>query len=225
MLTRKAMLAGLLLASVSVAASAAELSPASLSFQFSGIKYTTTTISSEAGGREESNRAASIVTSDLVDASIWAKVDDFNLYVYPFQDSNAFVSLGYMVNPAFEIGLDLGYNKTKEQEPSLELSRHIFGMFGTYYVPLQSVTLENTLLCDISRGRSVTLSNTTGEEQEIEQKGYFIKATVAAFYPLGKNAWYMASMWFSTQNQHDNQDQSKKFRQFALTPLGFRITL
>lgn len=210
--------------SFTVNAHEAEAPRATVGMQFSGLKYSSTINKTQGAGVSASKKTTSTVTSDLVDAYIWVSTQDFNFYLYPFQDGNALVSLGYMINQQFELGLDFGYNTTRDDQPKYELTRTIYGVFATHFLPLGAWTLESLLLYDISRGKSEKL-NGLGIEQTTTIQGSFLKLSATAVYPLRSNLWYYASLWYSVQDEKDSSDITDKYQQVSLTIAGLRLAI
>ena len=202
----------------------ADEAPATVSLQFSGIKYVHTDKTSKFGGSEAKSKTQTYATSDLVDASLWVTVDKFNFYVYPFQDASALFSASYMVRDNFEWGFDFGYNSSKEDSPKNKSDRNIYGTFGTYYCNAGPISLENTLIFDLTKSSTLTTAE-TGAESEDSLKGNFFKAAVVGLYPLTKNAWYFAGINYSIQNDKDNNGRTEEFHQASVTLAGLRVTL
>lgn len=201
-----------------------EATPASFSLQFSGLKWaqSTTKYSDESSKRE----LTTLMTADLVDSMIWTSFGKVNLYFYPFLDSNALVSLSYMVRDDLELGIDLGLNTSKMKDPKSELTSDLFGGFVTWLVPLENYTLENLAILDFTRTESTEINSTTNEEQTVKITGNFLKISSNIVVPIAKNAWYMAGVWWATENgKNQTADTTKKSTQFGLTLAGLRLTI
>lgn len=205
---------------------AAENEPiaASLSLQFSGLRWAQSqTKYSDEGTKRE---ITTLNSGDLVDSLIWATVDKVNLYFYPFQDSNALLSLGYMIRDDLELGVDLGLNASKVKDPKSELSSDLFGAFATWIVPAGDYTLENVGILDFTRSESTELNTTTGEEENIKVTGSFFKVSSSIIIPIAKNAWYMGGVWWAAENGKNHSDDStKKSTQFGINLAGLRMTI
>ncbi len=202
----------------------AEETPASVSLQFSGIKYAQTSKTSKVSGSEATTKTNTVATSDLVDAYLWVTIGKFNFYAYPFQDASALFSASYMVRDDIEWGFDIGYNTIKEDEPKSDKTRNIYGTFATYYVNAGPFSLENSLTLDLTKTSTLTTSE-TGMETKDSMKGNFFKLAVVALYPLSKNAWYFGGINYSIQNDKDDNGQTDTYNQFGVTLAGLRVTL
>lgn len=212
-----------LLAGSSMAAES-EPAAASLSMQFTGLRWAQ---SQTKYSDEDSKREITTLTSgDLVDSLLWATVDKVNLYFYPFQDSNALLSIGYMIRDDLELGIDLGLNASKVKNPKSELSSDLFGAFATWIVPVGDYALENVGILDFTRTESTETNTTTGEEEKIKVTGSFFKVSSSIVIPIAKNAWYMGGVWWAAENGKNHSDDStKKSTQFGINLAGIRITI
>ncbi len=202
--------------------------PATLTFQYSGYKWNSTTSkSTDTNGNETERKGTSTLTADLVDSLIYVTIGGkLNLYLYPFQDGNALASVGYMVRDDLELGIDLGLNSTKIDEPKEEDHATLFGAFATYTVPVSNFALENAVVIDMTKLNSSSVSETTGAESTTEINGVFIKASVNAIIPIAKNALYFAGPWLAIDNTKNASSDSKRASsQFGLTLAGLRITV
>jgi hypothetical protein len=197
---------------------------ASFSFQFSGLRWakSETKYSDEA----DSSELTSLMTSDLVDSTVWATIGKFNIFFYPFQDANSLVSLGYMFNSSFELGVDLGLNANKIKNPKSELSSDLFGVYGLWTVPFEESFLENFAVLDFTRTESTDVNSTTNEEETTKITGSFLKISSTLLFPIAKNAWYMAGVWWAAETgKNHTTDTNKKSTQIGITLAGFRITM
>jgi len=198
--------------------------PASLSMQFTGLRWaqSQTKYSDEAEKRE----ITTVTSGDLVDSLIWATVDKVNLYFYPFQDSNALLSIGYMVRDDLELGIDLGLNASKVKNPKSEISSDLFGLFATWIVPVGDYALENAGIFDVTSSESTEINTTTGEEDSIKVNGTFFKVSSSIVIPIAKNAWYMGGLWWAEENwKNTSADTTKKSTQFGINLAGLRMTI
>lgn len=205
---------------------AAENEPiaASLSLQFTALRWaqSDTKYSDEATKRE----ITTLNSGDLVDSLIWATIDKVNLYFYPFQDSNALLSIGYMVRDDLEIGLDLGVNTSQVKNPKSELSSNLLGVFATWIVPVGDYALENVGIFDVTSSKSTEVNTTTGEEDSIKVNGTFFKLSSSIVIPIAKNAWYMGGVWWASENgENMSADTTKKSTQFGINVAGLRMTI
>ncbi|WP_141731600.1 hypothetical protein [Oligoflexus tunisiensis] len=206
------------------AGSAATESTASYSLQFSGLKWaqSKTKYSDEATSRD----ATSLMTGDLVDASVWASIGKWNVYFYPFQDVNALASVSYMLRDDLEIGIDLGLNATRVKEPKNEVSSDLYGIFTTWSVPFESFILENLAVLDMTRVETTSFNSTTGEDESTKVTGSYLKLSSTIVVPLAKNAAYLAGVWWASESgKNDGTDTTRKSSQFGLTLAGLRLTL
>jgi hypothetical protein len=205
---------------------AAENEPiaASLSLQFTGLRWalSDTKYSDEADKRE----ITTLTSGDLVDSLIWATINKVNIYFYPFQDSNALLSIGYMVRDDLEIGLDLGVNTSKVKNPKSELSSDLLGIFSTWIVPVGDYALENVGIFDVTSAKSTEINGTTGEEDSVKVTGTFFKLSSSIVIPIAKNAWYMGGLWWASENgKNMSADTTKKSTQFGVNVAGLRMTI
>jgi nucleoside-specific outer membrane channel protein Tsx len=199
-------------------------STASLSLQFSGLAWdqSTTKYSDE----ETSRDSTSLMTGNLVDASIWASFGPWNVYFYPFQDMNALASVGYMLGDDLEIGIDLGLNATRLKEPKNEVSSDLFGIFTTWSVPFDDFILENFAVLDITRMETTSFNSVTGEDEKTKVTGNYVKLSSTVVVPLAKNAAYLAGIWLASETgKNDGTDTTRRSSQFGLMLAGLRLTL
>jgi len=198
--------------------------PASLSLQFTGLRWaqSETKYNPEPGKRD----LTKLTSGDLVDSLLWATVDKVNLYFYPFQDTNALLSIGYMVRDDLEVGIDLGLNASKVKVPKSELSSDLFGAFTSWIVPVGDSALENIGILDFTRSKSTEMNTTTGEDQSITVTGDFFKVSSSIVIPIAKNAWYTGGVWWAVENGKNHADKTtKKSTQFGINLVGLRITI
>lgn len=197
---------------------------ASLSLQFSGLKWdqTKTKYSDEDSARE----STSLMTGDLVDASVYAAIGKVNLYFYPFLDLNSLVSIGYMIQDNLEVGIDLGLNASKIKEPKNELSSDLMGAFTTWTVAFDGFALENFAVLDFTRVESTMYNSTTNEDDKTKVTGTFMKVSSTVVVPIAKNAFYMGGIWLAAErNKNDTLDVTKNSTQFGLMLAGLRLTV
>jgi hypothetical protein len=56
--------------------------------------------------------------------------------------------------------------------------------------------------------------------------GNFLKLSSNIVVPIAKNAWYMAGVWWASENgKNQSTDTTKKSTQFGLTLAGLRLTI
>ncbi|MCX6127667.1 MAG: hypothetical protein NTX25_01220 [Proteobacteria bacterium] len=201
--------------------------PATLTFQYSGLKWNTvTTKTSPAIGAEVERKTTSLLSSDLADAAVYASMNKFNVYFYPFLDSNALVSLSYMVQSDLELGFDLGVSHIKVNGSSNELSDSLFGIFAIWSKPISTMTLENSLTLDATSSKSVSFNEITQQESKTQISGKLIKAMSIVLVPLSRNASYFGGLWLGVENKKDSTDGEKTAKtQFGITLAGLRISL
>jgi hypothetical protein len=197
---------------------------ASFSLQFTGLRWD----QSRTKYSDESKAWDSIhlKTGDLVDAVVWATIGRLNVYFYPFLDSNALVSVGYMLREDLEIGFDLGVNATRIEEPKTEMSSDLMGAFITWSLPFEYHILENYAVFDFTRGETTNVDTSTQEEETRKQSGSYFKVSSTVIVPLAKNVWYMTGLWWAAENGKDHTTRvTKKSSQFGLTVAGLRLTV
>ena len=203
-------------------------SPATFSFQYSGLKWSASTNkTSPANGAAESERKiSSLLTSDLADSMVFATIDKFNIYFYPFLDGNALASISYMVRPDLELGIDIGLNATKVDSPKFNRNDSIYGAFATWSVPVDTMHLENMLIVDRSSRKITDLNPSTNIESTEESSSLFIKGSTLLVVPLAKNASYLGGVWIASSSATDKTNDIKSTsHQYGLVLAGFRITL
>lgn len=205
------------------AALADEARPASLSLQFSGLKWQES--HSKEDGTDGTIKATQQLTADLVDATLWLTFDGrWNFYLYPFQDANALLSLGYMLRDDLEIGIDLGLNSTKVTNPDAEVKSDIFGVFGTWSVPVSSFMLENVAVYDLLTLKVKETDPVSGAMTSSKTTGSYMKISSTVVLPLAKNAQYLGGVWYATDDSKTAGIKLKK-SQFGLLLAGIRITV
>jgi hypothetical protein len=117
--------------------------PAKFSLQLPVLKYTTSSV--EANGASE--KVNELTTQALDDGFIGISLGKIGFYIFPFDDSNHFVSIGYMITDDIELGADIGLNQTSNSDSTL------LGAWGVYYTSWGSLDLEH--------GASLSLSSRT----------------------------------------------------------------
>ncbi len=206
----------------------AEASPATFTFQYSGLRWTANTIkSTDQNGEKTEQRSTSLLTADLVNSMVYMTIGGkLKLYFYPFQDGNALVSAGYKVRDDLEVGLDLGLNSTRIDQPKETSQASLFGGFATWSLAFPTFVLENSIVLDSSSFKTLTTNGLTGEEETREFSGAFLKVELTAVVPIAKNASYFAGAWFAMDHSKDNSVDAKlSSSQFGITLAGLRITL
>jgi hypothetical protein len=197
---------------------------ASFSLQFTGLRWdqSRTKYSDEAKARESTH----IKTGDLADSVVWATIDRLNVYFYPFQDSNALVSVGYMLRDDLELGLDLGVNATRVEDPKTEMSSNLMGAFVTWSLPFASQILENYAVFNFMTAEATDVNTSTQEEETRKQSGSSFKASSTVIIPLARNVWYMTGIWWATEKGKDHGTQvTRSSSQFGVTLAGLRLTV
>jgi hypothetical protein len=206
----------------------AEANPATFTFQYSGLRWTTnTTKSTDQNGEETEQKSTSLLTADLVNSMVYMTIDGkLKLYFYPFQDGNALVSAGYKVRDDLEVGLDLGINSTRIDQPKSTSQASLFGGFATWSVAFPTFVLENGIVLDSSSFKTLNTNGITGEEETSEFSGAFLKVGFTAVVPIAKNAAYFTGAWFAMDHSKNKAVDAKlSSSQFGITLAGLRITL
>jgi len=202
---------------------AEEAKPASLSLQFSGLKWQES--SSKEDGADATTKATQTLTADLVDGTLWLTFDErWNFYLYPFQDANALLSIGYMLREDLEIGVDLGLNSTKVTDPDAEVKSDIFGAFATWIVPVSSYALEIGAVYDLLTLKVKEADAVTGDMTTSNTTGSYMKVSSTLVIPLAKNAQYIGGVWYATDDSKTAGVKTKQ-SQLGLLLAGIRITL
>jgi|GEM_PF-3543759 len=205
-----------------------EATPATFTFQYSGLRWTAnTTKSTDQNGEKTEQKSTSLMTADLAHSMVYMTIGDkLKLYFYPFQDGNALVSAGYMLRDDLEVGLDLGLNSTRIDQPKGISQASLFGGFATWAVPFPTFVLENSIILDSSSFKTLTTNSLTGDEETSEFSGAFLKVGATAVVPIAKNASYLAGVWFAMDHSKNNSVAAKRSSsQFGITLAGLRITL
>lgn len=199
---------------------------ASLSVQFSALKWSSTKTKETESGTESEQQGTSLITGDLVDSTLYLTTGKWNFYLYPFQDSNALVSGSYMVLDNLELGLDFGIQSQKVDKPKTEDRSTLFGFFATHFLAIGDNTLESGAVIDATSFRSTSTNPNTNEESTAESSGIFIKLSANYVVPLSKNLWYYGGAWVALQNEKPKSgDDKTATSQFGLTFAGIRSTV
>lgn len=202
--------------------------PATLSFQYSGLKWTRTHGKiTDTSGQKSERKATSLLSGDLVDSFIYATIGGkLNLYFYPFQDSSSLISAGYMLRDNLEVGVDLGLDATRVDEPKDEYSSDLFGAFATYTANFDGFAVENIATLDFTRVESTIFNNQTSQDDKSKTSGTFLKLSATAIVPIAKNAFYLAGFWLAgDRSKNHTLDSKRTSGQFGLMLAGLRIAV
>ncbi|WP_141730755.1 hypothetical protein [Oligoflexus tunisiensis] len=181
--------------------------PARFSLQLPVLKYTTSTV--EANGASE--KVNELTTQALDDGFIGITHGKIGLYIFPFDDGNHFVSIGYMITNDIELGADIGLNQTASSDSTL------FGGWGVYYTSWGSLDLEH--------GASFSLSSRTDKNPpnpDSKSSETSIKISETIVYPLARNLRYFGGAFIRNKSGEANGAKTSAF-QIGFILAGLRI--
>ncbi len=162
-------------------------------------------------------------SSNLIDASTWLKVDKMSFYIYPFQDNNAFFSLGYQLLDTLEVGLDAGYNsqRIKTSDQTQASKDQLLGLYFVHTAQLPKFDIETNVIYDRVDGLSGAQSSA---ESDTKRQGSFTKLSFSAVIPLRSNASYVGGIAYSLASQKTGSDK-ESIASFTTQIFGLRFVL
>jgi hypothetical protein len=181
--------------------------PAKFSLQLPVLKYTTSSV--EANGASE--KVNELTTQALDDGFIGISLGKIGFYIFPFDDSNHFVSIGYMITDDIELGADIGLNQTSNSDSTL------LGAWGVYYTSWGSLDLEH--------GASLSLSSRTDKNPpnpDSKSSETSIKLSETVVYPLARNLRYFGGAFVRNKSGEANGAKTSAF-QIGIILAGIRF--
>jgi hypothetical protein len=149
-------------------------------------------------------------------AFLSARVGNTTLYVYPFDKSNDFFSLSYMVTPDVELGLDLGFNTLRHKNEKTSHDSSMLGGWAFYYGSLGIFGTETGLVYDYTE----TKDRTSNDDAitTVDKQNNFLKFSYSLTYAITKNLKWNFGPYVSMETT-----QQKGGPKTDATHLGFML--
>jgi len=197
----------------------------SYTFQYSGIKYSSTTTSQKPKGGVSNDVDETVLSTTGVDSYGWVTLGKWNFYLFPFAYGDTTIGLSYLLTETLELGSFLGMKSVSGDDKASESNSTSISPFVTYYATVGPVTLENYLSLNISQGKSK--EDQAGTLVDVKTNSTGLSLLVTAVYPLAKNFFFVPSLGYSMSSGDSETGTSEvalSSSGFALTPIAIRTT-
>ncbi len=201
----------------------ADEAPVKALFQFSLFDLTKSRLITSTQSQETDRSFLDAKTSALADSLLALSYDNFSLYLYPFQDSNAFVSFGYLVRDDLELGVDIGYNREVLRQDTLtsDSKDTLLGAYAIHFLNFSTFTLESNIIYD--RIQSVAPIETP-EDPSTKTDSFFAKLSFTAVWPLRSNSFLISGVSYTNSKQKTGTSETSLART-GIQVAGLRFTL
>jgi hypothetical protein len=195
------------------------------SFQYSGLKYSSSTSSEKPKGGTSTDVNTTVLSTSGVDSYGWVTLGQWNFYLLPFAYGDTTIGLSYMATENLELGSFLGLKTVRGDDKASESNTTSITPFVTYYATLGRVTLENYLALSISQGKAK--AEVAGTLVDVKSSSTGLGLLVTAVYPLAKNFFFVPSVAYNMSNgdiKTGDSDLALSSSGFALTPIAIRTS-
>lgn len=179
------------------------------------------------GGTSAKAKADSVSTGDMANAYVSIGFGNCVFYYYFLSDLKA-ISLGYMVTPIIEVGVDFGMNNSKTDKPKNEDNSTLFGVYGYVYPKLGTMDSEFGLIIDSLSEKGTETTDVAGTPTEVKSNSSSMQTKLVAnvLLPIRKNLNYVGGIWYQMNSAEDKEAKVKKSESgFGVNLATMRITL
>jgi hypothetical protein len=170
------------------------------------------------GGTAVKSSKTEMVTS-MNSLRLGASWDKMSFYVYP--TTNTHVEAGYWVMDNLEAGLGLSLNSStgKVGDAKSNSSKNTYGVWGTYYMPMGSASLEAnfSFLMGSNTGKD---TDAAGVETKTNETSTMVNLGANYVMPLAKNFSWLGGLSYAMNNGEDKEGKTKT----TATELGLNLT-
>lgn len=186
---------------------------AKFSLQLPLLRFTMNSGKTDSAQGSSSEKSNELTTQVLDDGFIGMTIGKLALYIYPFDDGNNFVSLGYMITESIELGADIGLNKSNSKGDST-----LLGAWAYHYMSIGLLGLEN--------GASISTTSKTSRnppDPDVKSEEFSIKAASNFTYPIARNLRYLGGAFIRNKSQEADGGAKTSTFQFGLILAGIRM--
>lgn len=184
------------------------------------------------GGTSAKAKTDTVTTGDMANSYVSLGFGNYLFYYYFLSDLKA-VSIGYMVTPMVEVGVDFGMNTSKTDKPKTEDNSTLIGLYGYAYPKLGSMDSEFGLIFDSLSEKGTEMVDADGDagpgapaEVKSDTSSTQIKFVANVMLPIRKNLNYVGGIWYQSNSADDKESKVKNTQSgFGINLATMRVTL